>query len=61
MKAVEGYIDRARYKYEGDRLLLDTWYAMLHYIHKCFPGAQRIVWSCREEKWRYVVFAEIDP
>jgi len=60
MKAVEGYIDRARYRFEGDRLLIDVWAAMWLYIHKRFPYARRVIWSCRQEKWRYVLFAEIE-
>ena len=60
MKAVEGYIDRARYRFEGDRVLLDCYYAMLLYIQRQCPYARRIRWSCKQEKWRYVLFAEIE-
>lgn len=59
MKAVEGYVDRVRYTYEGDRLLLEMWHTMLACIRKRFPDAHHIEWSCEQRKWQYVIFAEI--
>lgn len=58
MKAVETYLYKHDVATHGDQALLDVWRTMLDYIMTRYPNA-RIVWSCQERQWRYVIFAEL--
>jgi len=56
MKAIETYVDKVSDPEEQAALLLERWEAVRKVIGE-YRG--RVVWSCQECRWVYVLFAEL--
>jgi hypothetical protein len=56
--AVEGRLDRLLFALEPDQLLR-IWNAMCYIIALRYGPTVRVIWSCEQRMWQYVILGEV--
>lgn len=56
--AIEGRLDRLRYRAEPEQLLR-IWHEMCYAVAQRHGPAVRVIWSCEQRQWQYIILAEV--